>query len=248
MIKRLIHTSLACAVVSVPSLGQADPLSPIAHSTPLSAVPDSAEREIITVTGRSSSPASPDVFGTVALDAGVTVYGARWRRVSAADLKDPRLADIAAAAAGHDPVAKLTLVQTAVRRRINWRRDLDSYRVSDYWAQAGETLNRGHGDGEDIAILKMQILKRAGFAARDLYLSVGRDSARGADTLLLVRVGDRFYALDDRSDRPLTETEYGQFVPVITLGKDSAWLHGTRYMGARRKNPSAVASRQTSVR
>ena len=44
------------------------------------------------VTARSTTaPQKPDVFGTVALDAGVTAYGARWRRVSAADLADPRL-------------------------------------------------------------------------------------------------------------------------------------------------------------
>ena len=88
-----------------------------------------------------------------------------------------------------------------------------------------------HGDGEDIAILKMQALKAAGFAPRDLYLSVGRDRSRGADTLLLVRVGERFYALDDRSDRPLDARDYARFVPVITLGKDGAWLHGKRYAG-----------------
>jgi hypothetical protein len=62
-----------------------------------------------------------------------------------------------------------------VGRRIRWRRDLDTYHVSDYWAQAGETLTRGEGDSEDIAILKMQVLKAAGFAPRDIYLSVGRD-------------------------------------------------------------------------
>jgi len=52
--------------------------------------------------------------------------------------------------------------------------------------------------------------------------------ARGADTLLLVRLGTHFYALDDRSDRPLTDEEHANFVPVITLGKDIAWVHGRR--------------------
>lgn len=188
----------------------------------------------VVVTGAKplrAAPASPDVFGTVALAAGVTEYGARWRRVAAADLADPRLAQIAAACAGDDKVAKLAAIHAEVGRRIAWRSDLETYRISDYWAQAAETLNRGAGDGEDIAVVKMQALKAAGFSPRDLYLSVGRDSARGADTLLLVRVGDRFYALDDRSSRPLEAGDYKRFVPVITLGKDSAWLHGRRFAG-----------------
>jgi predicted transglutaminase-like cysteine proteinase len=191
-----------------------------------------------------AEPRSPDVFGTVALDAGVTAYGARWRRVSTADLADPRVRQIAAATAGLDPLAKLAFIHEAVGRRIAFRSDLDGYHIVDYWAQAGETLDRGAGDSEDIAILKMQALKAAGFAARDLYLSVGRDRLRGADTLLLVRVEDRFYALDDRSDRPLNAREYVRFVPVITLGKDIAWLHGKRH-GGRGSRPAArlVAAR-----
>ena len=53
----------------------------------------------VVVTGRSATPQSPNIFGTVALDAGVTPYGARWRRVSAADASDPRVLALGAAAA-----------------------------------------------------------------------------------------------------------------------------------------------------
>jgi len=215
-------TIIGSLLVAMPAIAQQsrDRLAPLSASAP--------QGDTITVTARPFHIASPDVFGTVALSAGVTVYGARWRRVSNADSADPRLAAMMIASSGLDPLAKLAFVQSAVRRRIEWRRDLDGYRVSDYWAQAGETLDRGYGDSEDIAVLKMQALKAAGFGARDFYLSVGRDSARGADTLLLVRVGERFYALDDRSDRPVAAEEHSEFVPVITLGKDIAWLHGKR--------------------
>jgi predicted transglutaminase-like cysteine proteinase len=184
----------------------------------------------VVVNARVAPPASPDVFGTVALGAGVTAYGARWRRVSAADEFDPRVKALAAAAmvAGADPVARLAAVHAEVGRRIRWRRDLDTYHVSDYWAQAGETLTRGEGDSEDIAVLKMQILKAAGFASRDIYLSVGRDPARGADTLLLVRVGSDFYALDDRNPTPIRAAAGMRFRPIITLGRGSAWIHGRR--------------------
>jgi len=222
MLRREWMAIIGSALIAMPAIAQParDRLAPM--------TPPAPHGETITVTARALQIASPDIFGTVALSAGVTVYGARWRRVSNADAADPRLAAMMVPASGLDPLAKLAFVQSTVRRRIAWRRDLDGYRVSDYWAQAGETLDRGYGDGEDIAVLKMQALKAAGFNARDFYLSVGRDAVRGADTLLLVRVGTHFYALDDRSDRPLTDEEHARFVPVITLGKDIAWLHGKR--------------------
>jgi predicted transglutaminase-like cysteine proteinase len=171
-------------------------------------------------------PVNPDVFGTVALNAGMTVYDVRWRRVSGADQNDARIVEIAAAAKGLDALRTLAAVQTEVTRRIVWRTDLDGYGIADYWANAGETLTKGVGDSEDIAVVKIQALKAAGFNPRDLYLSVGRDKQRGADALLLARADGRFYVLDDRAARPLTPEEHAKFVPVITLGQGKSWLHG----------------------
>lgn len=172
-------------------------------------------------------PVSPNVFGTVALNAGMTAYDVRWRRVSGADQTDPRIAEIAASCVGLPMLQKLALVHTEVNRRVRWRTDLDAYGNADYWANAGETLTKGVGDSEDIAVVKLQALKAAGFSPRDLYLSVGRDSKRGADALLLVRADGRFYVLDDRIDRPLTPEEHARFAPIITLGGNGkTWLHG----------------------
>lgn len=229
MVRSIFAGVLGWALLAAPAV--ADPLAPV----------DDPQR--IIVTGKLLSPEKPDVFGTVALDAGVTAYGARWRRVSAADERDPRLAAIMAGVTDLHPLAKLGFVQREVRKRIEWKRDLDGYRVSDYWAQAGETLDRGYGDSEDIAVLKMQLLKASGFQPRDFYLTIGRDAARGADTRLIVRVDGRFYALDDRLDRPQTADEHARFVPVITLGKNRAWLHGRRYGGAARSRPRVIAAR-----
>lgn len=205
------------ALLSSGAAASGDPLSPVDAGS-------------VTVTGPSVAPSQPHIFGTVALDAGVTPYGARWRRVSAADEFDPRVRALgtAAAAASADPIARLAMVHGAVGQRVRWTDDLATYRVSDYWAQAAETLSRGQGDSEDIAVLKMQVLKAAGFAPRDIYLSIGRDKQRGADTLLLVRIGGQFYALDDRRAQPEPAHARGQFTPVFTLGKNSAWIHGSR--------------------
>lgn len=208
---------LASAAVSA-----ADPLAPI-------------DDTLVVVEGRPVSVAKPDILGTVALRAGVTAYDVRWRRVSAADELDSRILGMAAIArtAGTDPALRIASVQWQVQHKVRWGHDLDTYRVADYWAGAGETLTRGVGDSEDIAILKLQILKAAGFPSRDIYLSVGRDRRRGADTLLIVRAAGRFYALDDQAMRALPQVRDAQFEPVITLGRDQAWVHGRRVVGIR---------------
>ena len=190
---------------------------------------DSMNEPPIVVRANSTVPTSPDVFGTVALNAGVTLYDVRWRRVSAADRSDPRVIAIAVVARGLDPYQMLVAIQSEVRRRIVWKRDLDGYKISDYWAEAGETLTRGFGDAEDIAVVKIQALKAAGFSPRDLYISVGRDRSRGLDTLLVARANGRFYVLDDRAERPMTPEQHASFVPIITLGKGVSYLHGRRY-------------------
>ncbi|WP_187107699.1 transglutaminase-like cysteine peptidase [Sphingomonas xanthus] len=171
---------------------------------------------------------NPDVFGTVALNAGVTFYDARFRRVSTADARDPLVQRLAAGVAGLDSVAKLRAVQTEVNRRIRWTHDLEGMGVADLWANAGETLRRGIGDSEDIAIVKMQVLKAAGFDAKDLYISIGRHTTRGAHILLLAKTANGFFVLDDQMEALLTPTEHGRFVPVMTLGQGNSWIHGKR--------------------
>lgn len=173
-------------------------------------------------------PASPDVFGTVALNAGVTLYDARFRRVAATDVRDPLVLRIAAAASGLDPLAKLRAIQQEVNKRVRWSHDLDNMGVSDFWANAGETLRRGNGDSEDIAIVKMQALKAAGFDAKDLYISVGRHNVRGAHVLLLARTAGGFFVLDDQVQDLITPTQHGRFTPIMTLGQGVSWLHGRR--------------------
>ena len=174
-----------------------------------------------------SRPASPDVFGTVALNAGVTFYDARFRRVAAADARDPLVQGLAAGAVSLDPVAKLRFIQQEINQRVRWMHDLDNMGVADFWANAGETLRRGTGDSEDIAIAKMQVLKAAGFDPKDLYISIGRHSTRGAHILLLARTASGFFVLDDR-DGIQTPGQNSRFTPVMTLGQGMSWIHGRR--------------------
>jgi len=182
------------------------------------------------------------VFGTVALNAGVTFYDARFRRVAATDARDPMVLRLAAAATNLDPVAKLRMVQQEISQSVHWSHDLDNMGVADFWANAGETLRRGSGDAEDIAIAKMQVLKAAGFDPKDLYISVGRHSSRGAHILLLARTASGFFALDDR-DGMMPASQNTKFTPIMTLGQGMSWIHGRRVGG----NPR-LASAGTKTR
>ena len=176
-------------------------------------------------------PASPDVFGTTAVAAGVTFYDARFRRVANTDRAHPRVLQLAQSLRGKAPEQQLAEVHSLVRQHVRWAHDLDTMRVADLWANAGETLERGAGDSEDIAAVKMQILKAAGWNQRDLYMSIGRERGVGAHVVLLARAPSGFYVLDDRASRPLPPAQHAKFTPVLTLGEGKSWVHGRRVSG-----------------
>ncbi len=178
------------------------------------------------------APASPDVFGTVAVSAGVTFYDARFRRVANTDRAHPLVVQLAETLRGLTPEQQLAAVQGEVRSRVKWAHDLDTMKVSDLWANAGETLERGAGDSEDIAVVEMQVLKAAGWSQRDLYMSIGRDKRVGAHIVLLARAPSGFYILDDKASRPMTTREHARFTPVLTLGEGKSWVHGRRIHGS----------------
>ncbi|MEO7814722.1 MAG: transglutaminase-like cysteine peptidase [Sphingomicrobium sp.] len=177
------------------------------------------------------APAAPDVFGTAAIGAGVTFYDARFRRVSLADRNDAGVLEIADRLRGLDPAAQLATVQREVLRRVKWSHDLDNMHVADFWSNAGETLTRGTGDSEDIAIVEMQALKAAGFNSRDLYISIGRQKQVGAHIVLLARTSTGFTVLDDRTGTPIAAQDDRLFTPVLTIGEGKSWVHGHRIGG-----------------
>jgi predicted transglutaminase-like cysteine proteinase len=183
----------------------------------------------------------------VALKAGVTFYDARFRRVAATDNKDPLVTSLAMAAAGLDPVAKLQTVQHEVNQRVRWMHDLDNMGVADFWANAGETLRRGTGDSEDIAIAKMQVLKAAGFSPKDLYISIGKHNVRGAHVVLLARAAGSFYVLDDTLQNIATPAQHARFTPVMTLGQGASWIHGKR-VGASRVASVGTSATKTAAK
>lgn len=222
----------ACMMAASPALAMAGEAA-ASPSLPAKGQPLILDRSVSPVKRAShplilSRPTNPDVFGTVALKAGVTFYDARFRRVATTDARDPLVERLAAGAAGLDPLGKLRMIQDEVNRRVRWAHDLENMGVADFWANAGETLRRGNGDSEDIAIVKMQALKAAGFNPKDLYISIGRHHTRGAHILLLARTAAGFVALDDQTQGLTSATQNGRFTPIMTLGQGMSWIHGRR--------------------
>ena len=173
----------------------------------------------------STTPISgPDAFGSVALPLGPNRFSQRWRRAAAGG-GPPRLIELIAPARRMDRPGQARFVNAALNRQIAFRSD-----DGDRWSTASETLSRAAGDCEDYAIAKMQALRALGVPDHDLFLTIGQDLAvRQAHAVLLVRVGGRFWVLDNRHDRLIPDDQSRDFMPTLSLRADGkSWLHGFR--------------------
>lgn len=168
----------------------------------------------------------PDAFGTRTLDAGITIYDARFRRVSQADADHPLITHFAERLNGYAALSQLARAKQDVESRVQYASDSDNLGVADLWQNAGETLERARGDDEDIAIAEMQILKAAGFPAENLYLTIGRHPRLGSHVILLARVGEDYFALDHLVQGVIPARQGQSFRPMISIGPGRSWLHG----------------------
>jgi predicted transglutaminase-like cysteine proteinase len=186
----------------------------------------------------------PDVFGSVALRVGHTQLDARWQRVAHSGVSGAAAA-YASSLHGKDAFERLEAVNWYVNKRVRFTDDIRQYGRADYWAAANETLNRGRGDCEDFAIAKLQMLRRAGIADKDLYLVVVKDLVRRADhAILVVRAAGHMYVLDNGTDQLLDSESVSDYRPVITFAAVGAtWTHGYRVQRA----PMNIASAEKPV-
>lgn len=123
---------------------------------------------------------------------------------------------------------RIQFVNRWVNRSITYGEDREIWGASDYWATAEETLDLRRGDCEDLAILKYQMLLAMGVNPEDMYLTLARDLARNADhAVLVVRVGHRFFLLDNATDAILPANLSYDYRPTLSFNSESAWLHGT---------------------
>ena len=170
----------------------------------------------------------PDIFGSVALRVGATPLNARWRRVESARVAGEP-ARFAERLAKLDPVARLEAVNRYVNRRVAFVDDRRQHGRADVWSAAADTLSRGRGDCEDYAIAKLQMLRRAGFADRDLYLAIVKDLVTRADhAVLVVRAEGRMIVLDNGTEALIDSETMRDYRPILTFAKAGTWTHGYR--------------------
>lgn len=170
----------------------------------------------------------PDVFGSVALAVSKTPLDGRWRKAGTSGIAG-LAAQYAGALKDQDQVARLEAVNRYVNARVRFVDDRVQFGRGDVWTSASETLRRGKGDCEDYAIAKLQMLRRAGFSDRDLYLVIVRDLVRRADHAVLVaRADGRMFVLDNGTDKLLDTAAVADYRPIMTFANSGTWTHGYR--------------------
>lgn len=203
-----------------------------------------ADRPIIISDHSSDRSVAPNVFGSVAIPLAHSRYDTRWQRVLH-QTRSPQLSVLVRQAALLGPDQKVRFVNSFLNRAIRYEFDTD--RSGDQWATVTETMTRMAGDCEDIAIAKMQALRALGMPASDLYMTVGRDGASEAiHALLLVRMGNRFWVLDNRTDRLVAQDEFGDFRPILTFSGAGTWTHGYR-LGRQPANSIMIALNKATL-
>ena len=174
------------------------------------------------VTGR------PDVFGSVALQIAQTPLDSKWHSVEHSPVTGS-FARFAATLKGFSPVEQLQLVNNFVNHRITYEDDQKQFGRPNVWMTADETLRAGRGDCKDYAIAKLQLLRAAGFAPHDLYLTVVHDLIRRADHAVIVaRAKGRMYVLDEGTDEVLDSKDVSDYRPIFTYASYGEWIHGYR--------------------
>ena len=176
--------------------------------------------------GTAVNGSPPDVFDSVAVPLRHSRYSERWQRV-VRQTRPPQLLGLIQPARLLGRDQQMQFVNASMNRHINYRFDTDP--SGDQWATVNETLEKRAGDCEDIVIAKMQALRALGVPATDLYMTIGREGSSGAvHAILLVRMANRFWVLDNRIDRLVTQEDYKDFYPILTFSGGSTWVHGYR--------------------
>ena len=189
------------------------------------------------------SSGKPDVFGSVALRVGRTPLNARWVKVENARVHGAA-AHFADSISDRDKIAQLEAVNRYVNRRVQFVDDQRRFGRADVWTSADQTLISGKGDCEDFAIAKLQLLRRAGFSDRDLYLVIVKDLVSRADhAVLVVRAAGRMYVLDNGTEKLLDSESIRDYRPILTFAASGTWTHGYRIRSA----PVQIASAEDAL-
>jgi predicted transglutaminase-like cysteine proteinase len=128
---------------------------------------------------------------------------------------------------------KMNAVNATVNHTIRYRRDIDTYKVADYWATPAETLARQQGDCEDFAILKMAVLHAEGIDLKDMAVVVLYDQKRHFyHAILSVAVDGNRFILDNMRDEVLPDTRLPDYLPLYSIAGGKGYIHGSRVGGS----------------
>jgi predicted transglutaminase-like cysteine proteinase len=94
-----------------------------------------------------------------------------------------------------EQLAELDRVNRHVNKAIEPATDLELYGVIDYW-----TIPKARGDCEDYALLKRQMLIRAGWPVSSLLMTVVLDENKEGHAILTARTARGDYLLDNKTD------------------------------------------------
>lgn len=189
------------------------------------------------------NPASATgVFGSVAIPFKALPSAASWQRVypsieraefaKCADDRDcaPRgiaLSHLVQEIKAKPFLQKLDAINRAVNRSVTYMSDRANYRRLDVWATPMQIIDRGRGDCEDYAILKMAALNAAGVPLTSMSVVVLQDQSRSLfHAVLAVSTTKGHYILDNLHDRVMKDTALPNYLPLYSLSGQRSWIHG----------------------
>lgn len=115
----------------------------------------------------------------------------------------------------------LSEINQFVREKIRYSREL-----IDEWSPPAETLERGHGDCEDFALLKRSLYLEAGGKEEDTcFLIVWDQIARLQHAVLLINEGG-WKLLDAYNSLVLPIEKVRDYTPQFAYMGECAWTYG----------------------
>jgi predicted transglutaminase-like cysteine proteinase len=116
-----------------------------------------------------------------------------------------------------------------VNAALAYASDEEVYGVGDHWATLAETLDKGRGDCEDIAIVKMWLLNAAGVKLSAMRLVVLKDTLRNLDhAVLSVVEGGHQYVLDNTTWKVGRADWMRGYQPIYALSSEQSWIYAMR--------------------
>lgn len=139
-----------------------------------------------------------------------------WQPVSfgaSHPLKWPDLTEVAV----DDGLFSFNLINSWVNDRIRYVSEGEG---QDYWKPPQQTLDDGFGDCEDIAILKHQIMKQAGFLS---WVLICQDTQQQLGHAVCITP---YQCMDVNMSRSLRRIPH--YRPLVAMNEDRAWAYGQR--------------------